>query len=137
LESLVDLPHVLGVGVLLPHILAFSLMILPEKARRVAAALGARIAEDQSSRDVIAACVEAIRNLYDDIGFPQRWTEEQLPRSRIREMAERAVPGLYAGAAGIDRMKTMTISDDTIVDSLAPRKMTVRQAEAIFAACTT
>jgi hypothetical protein len=50
-------------------------------------------------------------------------------------MAERAVPGLYGGAEGIERMKDMTIGDDTVIESLAPRKMTVRQAEAIFAAC--
>jgi alcohol dehydrogenase class IV len=135
LESLVDLPHVLGVGVLLPHVLAFNLMILPEKALRVAEALGVRVQGAQSTKAVIGACVSALRDLYNDIGFPQRLTHEQLPSSRIREMAERAVPGLYAGADGIERMKDMTIGDDTVIESLAPRKMTVRQAEAILAAC--
>ncbi|MFB9262700.1 hypothetical protein ACFFWD_05855 [Bradyrhizobium erythrophlei] len=50
-------------------------------------------------------------------------------------MAERAVPGLYAGTAGIERFKSMKITDDTVIESVAPRKMTVSQAEAIFTAC--
>lgn len=135
LESLVDLPHVLGVGVLLPYILAFNLTILPEKARRIADALDVRCSDDQSNKEVIAAVISAIRDLYDDIGFPQQWSNDQLPPSRIREMAERAVPGLYAGADGIERMKTMMIDSETVIDSHAPRKMTVSQAEAIYARC--
>ena len=135
LESLVDLPHTLGVGVLMPHVLAFNLMVLPKKTAKVAEALGARIEPGQSQPALIAACVEALRDLYDDIGFPQHWTEEQLPRSRIREMAERAVAGLYAGAEGIEQLKKMIIGADTVIKSVAPRKMTVRQAETILAAC--
>ncbi|WGS17851.1 hypothetical protein [Bradyrhizobium sp. ISRA463] len=63
------------------------------------------------------------------------WARDALPKQQVREMAERAAPGLYAGTAGIERFKSMKITDDTVIESLAPRKMTVSQAEAILTAC--
>lgn len=133
LESLVDMPHPLGVGVLMPHVLAFNLMVLPQKAIRVADALGVRDSGSLSHGDAITASVAALRQLYDDIGFPQRWSENQLPRNRLRQMSERAVPGLYAGSDGIGI--GVSINDDTLIASPAPRKMTVQQAESVYAAC--
>jgi alcohol dehydrogenase class IV len=134
LEGLVDLPHPLGVGGLMPHALAFNLVVLPRKARKLANALGVRGVASLSDGEVIAGCVSALRSLYDDIGFPQSWTESQLPRTKIREMAERAVPGLYAGSERAAKMQGK-INDDTIIACSAPRKMSVREAEAIYAAC--
>jgi alcohol dehydrogenase class IV len=69
LEGLVDLPHPLGVGVLMPHALAFNLVVLPRKARKLADALGVRGVASLSDGEVIAGCVSALRSLYDDIGF--------------------------------------------------------------------
>ena len=134
LESLVDMPHPLGVGVLMPHVLAFNLMVLPEKAIRVAGALGVRDGVGLSQGDAITASIASLRQLYDDIGFPQKWSEDQVPRNRLRQMAERAVPGLYAGSDGIAGVGT-DVDDYTLIVSPAPRKMTVRQAESVYAAC--
>lgn len=134
LESLEDMPHPLGVGVLMPHALAFNLMVLPGKARQLADALGVRGAASLADSDVIAGCVSALRSLYNDIGFPQSWTESQLPRAEIRAMAERAVPGLYAGS-GAGPTTQADIDGDTTIVCAAPRKMSVRDAEGIYAAC--
>lgn len=134
LESLVDMPHPLGVGVLMPHVLAFNLSVLPEKTQHVAEALGIRDAAAMSHGDAIAGCVASLHRLYDDIGFPLRWSEAQLPRTRIREMGERAVPGLYAGFDGLHGAGEL-VTDQTPIASPAPRSMTVRQAEDIYAAC--
>jgi hypothetical protein len=49
-------------------------------------------------------------------------------------MAERAVPGLYAGSEQAANMQGK-INDDTIIACSAPRKMSVREAEAIYAGC--
>ncbi|MEP9350776.1 iron-containing alcohol dehydrogenase [Xanthobacter sp. KR7-225] len=135
LESLLDLPHTLGVGVLMPHVLAFNLTVLPHKAIRVAEALGARLPGDASLAAAIRASVGALRELYADIGFPLSWTESQVPPARLREMAERAVPGLYAGSEGLARLREAAIADGTVIESFAPRRMTVRQAEHMFRAC--
>ncbi|WP_407521936.1 iron-containing alcohol dehydrogenase [Methylobacterium oryzisoli] len=133
LEGHLDLPHPYGVGVLLPHVMTFNLAVLPEKVRPLAEALDVETA-GLSRQETIAACAEAVRALYADIDFPDRFTAEQLPRDRVREMARRAVPGLYAGIAaqGFD---PATAHDRTVIASPAARRMTVRQAEEIFERC--
>ncbi|QRE74613.1 iron-containing alcohol dehydrogenase [Methylobacterium aquaticum] len=133
LEGHLDLPHPYGVGVLLPHVVTFNLAVLPAKVRPLAEALEVETA-GLSRQETIAACAGAIRALYADIGFPTRFTSDQLPRDRVREMALRAVPGLYAGIAAKD-FDPGTANDRTIIASPAARKMTVRQAEEIFELC--
>lgn len=133
LEGHLDLAHPYGVGVLLPHVVIFNLAVLPAKVRPLAEALEVETA-GLSRQETIAACAEAIRALYADIGFPTRFTPAQLPRDRVREMALRAVPGLYAGIAAKD-FDPASANDRTIIASPAARKMTVRQAEEIFERC--
>ncbi|TGE00045.1 iron-containing alcohol dehydrogenase [Methylobacterium nonmethylotrophicum] len=133
LEGHLDLPHPYGVGVLLPHVIAFNLAVLPAKVGSLAEALEVETA-GLSRQETIESCADAVRALYADIGFPTRFTPEQLPRDRVREMALRAVPGLYAGIAAED-FDPATANDRTLIASPAARKMTVRQAEEMFERC--
>lgn len=133
MEGNLDLPHPYGVGVLLPHVIAFDLAVLPDKVRPMADALEVNHA-GLSRAGTIEACAEAIRGLYADIGFPDRFTPEQLPATRVREMAQRAVPGLYAGIAA-RTFDWRGASDRTVIACPSARKMTVAQAEAIFERC--
>jgi alcohol dehydrogenase class IV len=133
LEGHLDLPHPYGVGVLLPHVIAFDLAVLPHKVRPLAEALEVDAA-GLSRAEAIAACVDAIRSLYADIGFPEHFTAAQLPADRVREMAQRAVPGLYAGIAASD-FDPATATDRTVIACPSARKMTVAQAQAIFERC--
>lgn len=133
LEGHLDLPHPYGVGVLLPHVVAFNLAVLPQKVKPFAEALGVETLGLTRS-EVIESCAEAIRDLYRDIGFPERFTPEQLPEARVREMATRAVPGLYAGIAARD-FDPATANDHTVIACPSARKMTVAQAEAILRNC--
>ncbi|WP_018259925.1 iron-containing alcohol dehydrogenase [Methylobacterium sp. WSM2598] len=133
LEGHLDLPHPYGVGVLLPHVITFNLAVLPAKVKPLAEALEVETA-GLSRQETIAACADAVRALYADIGFPERFTPAQLPRERVREMALRAVPGLYAGIAAKD-FDPASASDRTLIASPAARRMTVRQAEEILERC--
>ena len=133
LEGHLDLPHPYGVGVLLPHVLAFDLAVLPDKVKPLAEALEIDTI-GLSRAETIEACTDAIRDLYADIGFPDHFTAEQFPADRVREMAQRAVPGLYAGIAARD-FDPATATDRTIIACPSARKMTVAQAEAIFERC--
>ena len=133
LEGHLDLPHPYGVGVLLPHVIEFNLAVLPDKVKPLAEAF--EVATTGLTRSqMIAASADAIRALYADIAFPVRFTAEQLPAGRVREMAQRAVPGLYAGIAAHNFDYT-TAGDRTTIACPSARKMTVAQAEAIFARC--
>ncbi|MGC8470336.1 MAG: iron-containing alcohol dehydrogenase [Acetobacteraceae bacterium] len=133
LEGELDLPHPYGVGVLLPHVIAFDLAVLPAKVKPLAEALDVDTT-GLSRAACIAAAADAVRALYADIGFPTRFTEAQLPAGRVREMAQRAVPGLYAGIAA-QEFDHAAATDRTIIACPSARKMTVAQAEAIFARC--
>ncbi len=133
MEGHLDLPHPYGVGVLLPHVIAFDLAVLPDKVRPMADALEVDHA-GLSRAGTIEACADAIRGLYADIGFPDRFTPEQLPANRVREMAQRAVPGLYAGIAARNFDWT-SAGDRTVIACPSARKMTVAQAHAIFERC--
>lgn len=133
LEGHLDLPHPIGVGVLLPHVTAFNLAVLPAKARPLAEALEVETA-GLTRAEMIQACADSIRALYADIGFPDRFTPEQVPPPRVREMAQRAVPGLYAGIAA-QAFDHTTATDHTVITCPSARKMTVRQAEEIFERC--
>lgn len=133
MEGHLDLPHPIGVGVLLPQVIAFNLAVLPDKVRPLAEALEvdpAGLTRDET----IAACAANIRALYADIGFPDRFAPEQVPPGRVREMAERAVPGLYAGIAAATFDHT-TAGDRTVIACPSARKMTVRQAQTMLEAC--
>lgn len=133
LEGHLDLPHPYGVGVLLPEVTAFNLAALPAKVGPLAEALEIDTL-GLGRGETIAACANAIRALYADIAFPTRFTPEQLPRARVREMAERAVPGLYAGIAA-GRYDHTTATDDTVIACPSARKMTVRQAQEMVERC--
>lgn len=133
LEGQLDLPHPYGVGVLLPEVTAFNLAVLPAKVKPLAEALEVD-ALGLSRAETIEACAEAIRELFDDIAFPRRFTPEQLPADRVREMAQRAVPGLYAGIAARDYDHT-TARDNTVIACPSARKMTVLQAQEMFERC--
>ncbi|MBE7203111.1 MAG: iron-containing alcohol dehydrogenase, partial [Parafilimonas terrae] len=133
LEGHLDLPHPYGVGVLLPEVTAFNLAVLPAKVKPLADALEVDTA-GLSRAETIAACADAIRALYADIGFPDRFMAEQLPADRVREMAQRAVPGLYAGIAARD-FDPAAANDRTIIACPSARKMTVKQAQEIFERC--
>ena len=133
MEGHLDLPHPYGVGVLLPHVIGFNLAVLPHKVAPLAEALDVDVA-GLSRAGRIEACAGSIRALYADIGFPEHFTPAQLPRQRMREMAERAVPGLYAGIAA-QSFDPATAGDDTVIACPSARKMTVAQAQAILERC--
>lgn len=133
MEGHLDLPHPYGVGVLLPEVTAFNLAVLPGKVKPLAEALEVETT-GLTRAEMIEACSENIRALYRDIGFPARFTTEQLPPQRVREMAERSVPGLYAGIAAQDFDRD-SVGDHTLIACPSARKMTVRQAQDMLERC--
>ncbi len=130
IEAAFDLPHPIGVGVLMPDVLAFNLAVLPNKVAPLAEALEIDGAGASRSR-MIEDLRKALLALYHDIGFPSRLAAHQLPRDRVRSMVEQAVLGMYAAVESA----AMPVGDRTIIASSAARKMTVAQAELILKNC--
>ena len=134
MEGHLDLPHPYGVGILLPEVVEFNLAVLPEKVKPFAQAVEVET-RGLTRAEMIGASAQAIRQLYADIAFPTRFTAQQLPRQSIREMAERAVPGLYAGIAA-QSFDRASATDTTVIACPSARKMTVLQAQEMLTRCS-
>lgn len=127
LEARCHAPHGVGVGVLLPHVLTFNAPAAPEKVRMMAAAMGRRPGGDDAL--VLADVLDALRRLYDEIGFPHHFDGLLEKPSSLREIAEAALPGLY----GMAPAEPVTAS--SIIASPNIRRANVEDASALYAAC--
>ena len=124
LEGRFDLPHGIGVGVLMPRVLRFNAEADPARARRVAEAIGAR-----ADADLGRALAARLFDLYASIDFPSHFSAKQFPADLIPDLAREASRGLWGGGpAG-------TIDDDTMIESPNLRPATVRQARGLYEAC--
>jgi alcohol dehydrogenase class IV len=126
LEGKLDLAHGIGVGVLLPRVLAFNAEANAARARAVADALGAKPAAGVPLARPLA---DRLFELYDEIGFPRYFDAAQFPAERIPEMAEAATSGLWGGGP------SSAIDDRTVIESPNLRKATVGEARRLYEAC--
>ncbi|MEO3416294.1 iron-containing alcohol dehydrogenase [Roseovarius sp. CAU 1744] len=128
LEAQHHLPHGYGVGVLLPHVLAFNAPIAAPKVRQLALAFGVR-EQERPDEDVLAGVIAAIRSFYDRIDFPQSFAGLLDEPSCLNAVARAAVPGLYGTGS------TGNISDASEIASPNIRQARVSDAEDIYRAC--
>ncbi len=128
LESRLDLAHGLGVGVLMPRVLAFNAPADVAKLRAVAEAFGIR--RHARRADTLAASVlDEMYRLYDDIAFPRYFEPGMFAPDRIMEMAREAARGLWGGGPEGE------VRDDTLIHSPNVRKANVGQARQIYESC--
>lgn len=127
LEARLGVPHGLGVGVLLPHVLAFNAPAAPAKVRMMATAMG--LTAGGNDTETLAGVIAALRRLYDEIGFPHHFDGLFEKPSSLLDIAEAALPGLY----GTPLMEP--VSERSTIASPNIRKATLAQAQALFAAC--
>lgn len=122
LEAAFDLPHGIGVAALLPPVFAFNAAAHPDRARAVAAALGAAAFDDP-----VRATRAALLSLYADLGLPPGLPGAAIDTSRMDEMAVRAVTALSRG-----RTHDGPVLSDTIILSQNLRPATVSDGLAIY-----
>lgn len=128
LESRLDLTHGIGVGVLMPRVLAFNAPADVAKLRLVAEAFG--IKRHARRADTLAASVlDELYRLYDDIAFPRYFEPTVFAPDRIMDMAREAAHGLWGGGPEGE------IRDDTLIHSPNVRKANVGQARQIYESC--
>jgi alcohol dehydrogenase class IV len=95
MESTFNIVHAVGVGALLPRVLAFNAEAAPERARAIATAFG--VAPDGPLEVVTRRAVTALEALYADLGLPSRIDPDLIDVSRIEEMAVLAVTAISRG----------------------------------------
>ena len=87
-------PHGLSNAVCLPYGAEFNLMANPEKFARVALAMGERV-QGLAPLEAGKKAVEAIKQLNQDLGIPERLREVGVAKERLPEMARLAFESNY------------------------------------------
>jgi alcohol dehydrogenase class IV len=83
-------PHGVGNGLLLPAVMEYNALSLPEKFARIAGAIGEKT-EGLSAKKAALLAVEAVRRLARDIQVPMRLSDLGIPESAFPGMAEEAL----------------------------------------------
>jgi alcohol dehydrogenase len=81
--------------VLLPHVQQFNLIARVEKFARLAAIMGEDL-DGYSDRDAADVCIDAIRNLSDDVGIPGGLVE--LGKKYGKDVDKKDIPTMVANA---------------------------------------
>ncbi|CAB3391320.1 iron-containing alcohol dehydrogenase [Kyrpidia spormannii] len=88
--GMLDLPHGLINGVLLPYVTEFNLLACPDRFRDVAETFGERI-DHAHPMEAAEKSIRAIQRLCTDIGIPSRLRDLEIPKELIGEYSSRAV----------------------------------------------
>jgi alcohol dehydrogenase class IV len=85
-----NIPHGTTIGVLLPYVMEFNLPACLEQTARIATAIG--VAQPgMTLTEMAEAALDAVIELYDQLDFPDRLTEEMAPQKDIPEMVKIAM----------------------------------------------
>jgi alcohol dehydrogenase class IV len=93
IEARFGVPHGIAVGTLLPYTMEFNLIASDRRFARLAEAMG-ESNNDKSLRDLASSAVTAVKSLYLDLGFPRTYSEEQVDRGAVPEIAKMIMGGL-------------------------------------------
>ena len=83
-------PHGVGNGLLLPAVMEYNALSLPEKFARIAGAMGEKT-EGLSAKNAALLAVESVKGLARDIQVPMRLSDLGIPVSAFPGMAEEAL----------------------------------------------
>jgi len=119
ISSLFGVPHGLANGVMLPYTLEFVLPEASEAMARVAVALGENPGSAPTAQ-LAQRGLDRVKSLLTDLQFPDRFTPEQLDRTRIPEMVDMLLqPGIYA----LFRQVTLRVAEGDDLAELYERSL--------------
>lgn len=79
------IPHGLSVGIMLPYVMEYNLPACEDKLARMAEVIRV-VKEGMSLREKATAAIDAVKELYIKVDFPDRLTEDMAPKARIPDM---------------------------------------------------
>lgn len=85
-----DIPHGLANAVLLPYVMEWNLIACLDTYPQIASALGEPV-EGLAPREASAAAVDAVRQLAQDVGIPERLRDVGVTREAIPALADDAM----------------------------------------------
>jgi alcohol dehydrogenase len=81
-------PHGLACGLMLPFVMEFNLPSCKPKLAQMAVAIGER--PDQGENALAYAALERVKQLYQEVNFPNKVTEKEIPRSKLDQVVKEA-----------------------------------------------
>ncbi|NYE56830.1 L-threonine dehydrogenase [Carboxydothermus ferrireducens] len=101
-----DLPHGVCNAVLLPHVQAYNLQVVPERFIDIAKAMGINV-ENLTAKEAGEKVLEAIKNLSREIGIPSGLKELGVKEEDLKTLAENALKD----ACGFTNPKQASLDD--------------------------
>lgn len=86
--GLLDLPHGVVNGVLLPHVIRFNGMAEPERFGSIARAMGLTVPLGVPGQEAAEMVADAVRRLADDVGVPKGLSELGVADSDVPRLAQ-------------------------------------------------
>jgi alcohol dehydrogenase class IV len=126
MEGMFKIQHGIAIGVLLPHVMEFNLPASYQRFSILAKTMG----EPDSGRSMEepAPCaIRALKRLYVDLGFPRKYSDSQVDRKAIRQMAGMIMEGLYGKYD-----PTKEYPANAVIPSANIRKATMKDAMDLY-----
>jgi alcohol dehydrogenase len=116
LSAKFNVPHGVANSVLLPHVMEFNRLAVPEKFAKIAIAMGESIEGSNTTLNLSLESIKAVRRLSEDIGIPGNFREYKVTKDSISSMADDA---MLSGNIAVNPRKTtkedlMTLYELTI-----------------------
>ncbi len=93
IEGMFKIPHGIAIGTLLPYVMEFNLPSSYQRFASLAKGMGEPDGE-RSVRDLAACAIIAIKRLLADLNFPRKYSDSQVDRKTIPQMAKMIMGGL-------------------------------------------
>ena len=95
LEGMFNIPHGIAIGTLLPYVMEFNLPAAQLRFASLAKAMGENDG-GRSAAELAPCAIGALKRLYLDLGVPKKYSEPEIDRKTIPQMAAMLMTGPYA-----------------------------------------
>lgn len=120
MEGMFKIQHGVAIGTLLPYVMEFNLPASYQRFVKLAIAMG-ETKMGRSIGELAPRAIYALKRLYIDIGFPRKYSDSQINRKSIPQMAKMVMSGMYG-----EYDPTKEYQMNTIVPSVNIRKTTMK-----------
>ena len=94
MEGMFKIPHGIAIGTLLPYIMEFNLPSSHQRFAMLAKHLG--ISDmGKSTEDLAPLAITYVKRLFVDLRFPKKYSDSQIDRKTIPQMAKMIMGGMY------------------------------------------
>jgi alcohol dehydrogenase class IV len=94
MEGMFKIPHGVAIGTLLPDVMEFNLTASYQRFAVLAKNLG-EFDIGKSIEDLAPRAITAIKRLFVDLRFPRKYSDSQIDRKTIPQMAKMIMEGMY------------------------------------------